>query len=117
VGPDKPLAELSGPGFLSRVNGTGKEGGSVKNLIDKGQNQHSPSSEVVALGVAVPGVQDYDTITVDRDLLRQQIDFMEHLDSSSLRPEAKDCIEGILGLLEGIHDLGWPPEEEEEEEE
>jgi hypothetical protein len=89
----------------------------VNNPIDKIQKQHSPSGDMQAFAVAVPGVQDYDTISVDRGLLRQQINFLEHLDSSSLGPEAKDCIEGILGLLEGIHDLGWPPEEEKEEEE
>jgi hypothetical protein len=63
----------------------------------------------------VAGVPDYKTITVDRELLKRQIDFLEHVDLCSLGPEAEEYLEGILNLLGGIHDLGWPPEGEEEE--
>jgi len=86
----------------------------MKHPIKKSQNPAAPLSDVLAFAVAVPGVQDYDTITVDRNLLRQQIDFLEHVDICSLGPEEKDYLEGVLNLLGGIHDLGWPPKAEEE---
>jgi len=86
----------------------------VKQAIEASPNAGAPSGVNVAFAVAVPGVQDYDTITVDRDLLRRQIDFMVNAHISSEEPEAGDYREGILNLLEGILDLGWPPEEDEE---
>lgn len=87
----------------------------MNNPIDKIQKQHSPSGDMQAFAVAVPGMQDYDTITVDKNLLRQQIDFLAQWKSSCSAGRAKDYIEGILNLLGGIHDLGWPPGDEEED--
>ena len=87
----------------------------MKNPIDKSKNQQSLFGDVMAFAVAVPGVQDYDTITVDKNLLRQKIDFLAQWKSSCSAGRAKDYIEGILNLLGGIHDLGWPPGDEEED--
>ena len=51
---------------------------------------------------------EYGTITVDLDLLREQIAWLEQFPPSLFIAE-NEAREGILNLLEGIMDLADPP--------
>lgn len=77
-------------------------------MVDAVDNPKKVSTRTASLMNCDRG--EYGTITVDLDLLEEQIKW--------LLCEAHPCDEreGILNLLEGILDLADPPDDEEDEE-